>query len=252
MKLLFGNLLIMSVLFIGACEKKQQTKNTIDLAPVAELVLYDRGSVEQYDDNIGKILKQHDSIQIPSLYLTAHIFIWGGETGGPSKRVFSFCRDTGALFQRNFFYDGEYDMSRITRLNCMSKGTEVPLGIQLSRLSYELGPDIYLNKDKMKDLLSAVMVKLLRCPEISAGYIENLKNSSNVTQFDPKTRKELIQSLEKIKLEMTQSNNPYVLFFQGELSNGIWKATIRQYDHTGRNCIDLTYLNGQFVTPMWM
>ena len=143
-------------------------------------------------------------------------------------------------------------MSRMTKLNCMSKGTEIPLSIQLSRLSYELGPEIYLNKDHMKTLLSAVMVKLLRCPQISVSYIDSLKISSSVTQYDPISRKELIQSLEKTKLEMTQGNSPHVLFFKGELNNGIWKATIRQYDHTGRNCIDLMYLNGRFASTMWM
>jgi hypothetical protein len=104
MKKLYFRLLILCILCSGACKKPEATKNTIDLDPVAQLILYDRKSVTAYEQNLPQILQQYDSVEVKSFGLTAHVFSWGGEVGGPWKRVFSFCRDTGVFFQRNFFF----------------------------------------------------------------------------------------------------------------------------------------------------
>jgi len=253
MKNFYLVLLILFLLNSEACTKKQKVRNTIDLAPVRELILYDRGGIVPYQLDLPRILKQKDSIEITELGITAHKFSWGGETGGPWNRVISFCRDTGIFFQRNFFFDGEYEMSIMSSSNCpLKEGINVPLGRQLTRLSQDLGPEIYLDRGRMRDLLLAVMEKLLHCPRVTEGYLDSLMTTRQLRIDDPVSRIEFLKSIEKVKWEITKINDPYVLFFQGELINGIWKGTVRQYDHTGRNCIDLEYLNGKFAYTIWL
>lgn len=60
------------------------------------------------------------------------------------------------------------------------------------------------------------------------------------------------QTIQMVKNEMTIQPDPNVFFFEGELINGIWKGTVRQYDHTGRYCIELDYLNGDFAYTHWL
>jgi hypothetical protein len=128
----------------------------------------------------------------------------------------------------------------------------VPLGRQLSYLALELGSEKNMDPNKMKDLLVTVMEKLLHCPRIKGDYVDSLITSDGLKRYDPLARKELVKSFEKVKFEITEINDPNVLFFQGELINGIWKGTVRQYDHTGRYCIELNYLNGKYAYTIWL
>jgi len=82
-------------------------------------------------------------------------------------------------------------------------------------------------------------------------FYDFLSCSSNFGFYELSTKK-FIQTLQKVKNEMTVNPDPNVIFFNGELTNGIWKGTIRQYDHTGRFCIEPEYLNGEFACTIWM
>lgn len=238
-----------------SCEQKPLPNKGINLDTIREIALLDRYSARGllYQD-IDRILKnQKDSVFIPSIGITAHLFFWGGEVGGPWTRIFCFSRDTPSQFQRQFIYEGEYAMSRMRAGRASTQiqaGENHSLGDQLTQLAKELGPEVYLNREKMKDLMIFTMENLAGCERIRKSFMDSLDFKKIGLEFTPND--ELVETIKKVKVEMTINPDPNVVFFHGELTNGIWKGTVRLYDHTGLICIELDYLNGKYAYTMWM
>lgn len=140
----------------------------------------------------------------------------------------------------------------------LNNGKDHSLGKQLTQIGHILGDEVKLNKEKMKTLLVLVMEQLIGCQRIRKSYMDSLDvnmllpdGNSHFDFLHHKSPK-FIETLKKVKNEMTLNPDPNVFFFYGELINGIWKATIRQFDHTGRFCIELEYLNGEFAYTFWL
>lgn len=244
--------LFITLLF--SCNQKPISKKGIDLGPLRELALLDRHSAEglRYQD-IDNILERKACTHIPSIGINACVFAWGGETGGPFTRLFCFYQDTPAHFQRQFIYEGEYAMSRMLQ-GPIKSGKNHALGHQLTQLGKELGPQVYLSKEKMKDLMVYTMKSLADSEPIRKSFMDSLDISTLKKNLDHEIRpnEELIKTIQMVKKEMTINPNPDVVFFNGELTYGIWKGTVRQYDHTGLICIELEYLNGEYAYTVWL
>jgi hypothetical protein len=256
---LFILLLASQIVIFTSCQLEAPSEK-VDLEPIKSLVLLDRYVVEPYMNNIEEILKQRDSIFISKIGINAYAIHWGGEVGGPRNSVLYFFRPSPNHFQGEFLYTGEYEMSRMMSFIKMplDEHKEHYLGKQLTRLGFMLGDEVCLNRENMKELMIRVMEDLLHCPIIRKGFMDSLdlKNPPlyGYLDFDLKNsdKKELIKAVQQVKNEMCVNPDPYVVFFHGELINGIWKGTVRQYDHTGRFCIDLEYLNGRYAYTIWL
>ncbi len=257
--------LIMSALCSScapAAEKVKPAALIFDPEPIRQLMLYDKDFVVPYNrdrEDLERLIKQRDSISLPALGLTAFVFLWGGEVGGPWDRILCFCKDTGQYRQHQFTYTGEYAMTRMRGGRLPETGEQKALGMQLSQLVVELGPDIYLNRGKMEQLLLATMEELLGCPRIRQSLVDSLETgdlsagyvgSFDFSTFHP-TPKKCLDNIRYL-VKSYKNPDPNVYFFEGELINGFWKATIRVVDHTGRYCIDLEYLNGECAYTLWL
>lgn len=246
-------------LFFAACQPAGHPEG-IDLKPIKNLILFDRHAIAPYDQNVEQILRQRDSISIPALNVQAYCYAWGGEVGGPWKRILCFFRQDPKRFQCEFVYEGEYNMSRMRGSDkSIKSGKDHYLGAQLTEVGNGLGDEVRFDKDKMKILLISVMEHLLGCQPIRRSLLDSLhveekalSNNFDCNNFTYAAKKKFMETIQKVKTEMTVDPDPYVLFFSGELINGIWKGTVRQYDHTGRFCIELEYLNGEFAYTIWM
>lgn len=115
----------------------------------------------------------------------------------------------------------------------------------------------------VRDLLVTVMEDVLHYTKIRKSYMDSLDfkalpqrdeyfNFGYANNLRTAWNKKFIQTLKKIKYEMTNSPDPNVTYFRGELINGVWKGTVRQFDHTGRYCIELDYLNGEVAYTIWI
>jgi hypothetical protein len=258
MNIKYSICLIFTGLFFGACQPAERPDG-VDLKPIKNLILFDRHAVEQHDQNVEQILTQCDSISIPALNVQAYCYAWGGEVGGPWKRILCFYRPYPKRFQCEFVYEGEYDMSRMRNRDiCIKSGMDHCLGTQLTAVGSALGDEVKFDRDKMKILLISVMEHLLGCQPIRRSFMDSLDvaktvaNDSYLNSLKHNVKQKYIEAMQKVKTEMTAYPDPYVLFFNGELIYGIWKGTVRQYDHTGRFCIELEYLNGEFAYTIWM
>ncbi len=246
------------LIIFASCQTKEDA-TTIDLSPIKSLILLDRSAVVPYDQNMEQILKQRDSVLISNKQVQAYSYTWGGEVGGPWTKILCFVRPLPNRFQCEFLYEGEYEMS-IMRGNdtAIKSGKDHPLGLQLTKVGQLLGYDISNDKEKMKELLVEVMQNLLHCQKVRKSFMDSLDLKKIQTgqienlnfRFSKQTK--LIKTLQQVKDEMSINPDPNVVFFHGELINGIWKGTVRQYDHTGRFCIDLEYLNGEFAYTLWL
>lgn len=245
-------------LSFGSCQPKTATKG-VDMARIENLILFDRDVVVSYKQDVKRILHQRDSINLPTLGIQAYSFTWGGETGGPWNRILCFHRPSPNDFQCEFLYTGEYAMSLMGgQDNIIKSGAAHPLGAQLTEVGSALGDDVQMDKEKMKTLLVSVMEDLLGCSKVRSSFMDSLalKNLPlgrvGDLNFKYSKNKKFLETIAKVKHEMTTRPDPYVVFFHGELINGIWKGTVRQYDDKGRFGIDLEYLNGEFAYTIWL
>jgi hypothetical protein len=238
------------MLIQATCQPKPPTKKTFNPEPIKELALYDRHSAEPYCETHGRdidrvLVEQYDSIEISSISTTAYVFSWGGEMGGPWTRVLCFCRNSPPQFQKQFVYEGEYKMSRMRGAdNQIQSGENHTLGTQLSQLANDMGPSVYLNRDSVRDLLTSTMEGLLGCARFRPEADSTIRNWAY--------NKYLTEQFEKWRVIMAANTDPYVIYFFGELTLGFWKGTVRQFDHTGRFCIELEYLNGENAYTFWL
>lgn len=227
------------LLFIGltlifvSCRTKEDAP-TIDLSPIKSLILLDRSAIVPYDLVIEQILKQRSSILISNMQVQAYSYAWGGEVGGPWTQILCFFRPLPNRLQCEFLYEGEYEMS-IMRGNdtVIKSGKNHPLGLQLTKVGQLLGNDICNDKEKMKELLVGVMEGLLHCQKVRKSFMDSLDlkkipdNRIENLDFRFSKRAKFIKTLQQVKDEMSINPDPNVVFFHGELINGIWKGTIR-------------------------
>lgn len=244
-------------------ESKDGQPRTFSPEPILKLIRYDRDAVEYINllrpSEIEGVLFSRDSIKITELNLSAYIFKRGGGVGGPINRILCFCRDTGQVFQREFFYEGEYTMSMMAPGEGVTPGNHNSLGFQLSQLALELGPEIYADPQKMQLLMTTTMENLLKCPRIRPSMMDSLKTDTDFAHIHDytlgdnffKKKKECLENFEKIRAEMAEKD-PNVGFFQGELQNGIWRGRILRLKNREQYFIDLDYINGECAFTIWM
>jgi hypothetical protein len=244
--------LFIATLFTFCVNRQDQKSRTFNPEPIRNLMLYDRDLVTNYAqlDDIDSKLGQRDSCHIRSLAVTAYGFYWGGEMGGPFNWILCFCRDTGSYFQREFSYLGEYDMSLMNNTKVIESGKNVQLGAQLTQLAEELGPEVYQDSAKMKDLLVGTLEGLLYCQELT----DLNKDSIFKSEYTRIIRgKRCMTNLNKIQNEVNSNTSKNICYFKRELNNGFWRGTIRKAgDNKGRYCIDLDYLNGDCAYTLWI
>lgn len=257
-KLVIYTLFTFSACQFNSHKAATESKNVLDTLPIFNLIRYDRDGTEfRYwiqPKKLNEIIQRRDSVAIPELGLVAYLFQWGGEVGGPFKRVLCFSRPEDH-FQREFFYEGEYPMSRMGVGEELESGENHALGLQLSQLAMELGVKVSSDSLSMERLLVATFEKLLRCPAIQLSTMDSIsKGQLKHTHFyDYYPWVELSASCQETLNNMQKdlsSSKKTAYYFQGDLTNGIWKAQLVR-EENNRYYIDLDYLNGECAFTVW-
>lgn len=250
------------LLMLSGCQfnphQSAESNNVVDTIPILNIIRYDRDGAElrywMHPQALNEIIHRRDSIAVPELGLMAYLFQWGGETGGPRKRILCFRRPEDQ-FQREFYYEGEYSMSRMNYGKELESGERHSLGLQLSQLALEMGPQVYTDSLKMEKLLVSTFEELLKCPSIQPSTLDSIiQGSLNYAHFYNyypwvKLSKPCLKTLENIHQEMT-SGKKTAYYFQGDLYNGIWKAQLVQ-EEKNKYYINLDYLNGECAFTIW-
>lgn len=250
--------LTLSACHLNSPQSKISNK-VIDTLPILNLIRYDRDGAElrywMEPQKLHEIIQRRDSITIPELGLIAYLFQWGGEKGGPFKRILCFRRPDNQ-FQREFYYEGEYPMSIMGVGEEIDSGERHALGLQLSQLALEMGPRVYADSLNMEKLLNSTFVQLLDCPAIQLSTLDSIyKGSLNYAHFydygfgtSIKNPNTCHKTLKNIYQEMASKKTAY--YFQGELNNGIWKAQLIR-EEKNKYYIKLDYLNGECAYTTW-
>lgn len=249
------------LLALTACQfnadQSAKTNSVLNPVPILNLIRYDRDGIERWHllrpEEIDWIIEKRDSVTMPELGLVAYLFQWGGGLGGPKKRILCY-RKQGDKFQREFYFEGEYPM--LDEDLTYSQGHA--LGLQLSQLALELGPEVYGDSIKMEKLLLVTFEKLLKRPPVQLSTLDSISNGTlkfaQIYNYIPssitKDSLECFKTLEIIRQEMAQ-NKKGAYYFQGEYYNGIWRGQIVR-GHKDKYYIHLKYLNSKCAFFIWL
>lgn len=250
------------LLALTACQfntdQSTKTNHVLNPVPILNLIRYDRDGIEPFHlmkpEEVDWIVEGRDSVSIPELDLVGYRFQWGGGTGGPKNRILCFRKQKGN-FQREFYYEGEYRMSRMGVGEELESGENHVLGLQLSQLAMELGAKVSSDSLSMERLLVTTFEKLLRCPPIQLSTLDSISKGQlkNTHFYDYYPWVELsascLENLNNIQKDMSSSKKT-AYYFQGDLINGIWKAQLIRKENN-RYRIYLDYLNGECAFTIW-
>lgn len=253
--------IIMVSLISLTCTPDQSTGITYDKKRIQDLFLYDRDLRPQRLDIYRHIIKDHRDISPPSdsiffkpLNLKAYVFKTGNPEMGPIDQCLCFCWKTKTVQQVAFIYKGEYEMASLYGEPIRKSGTDVSLGQQLTQFAMEFGPKLSRDKNALKVFVQTVMTELLDCPELTKEILDkSLSNPNARDHFNNlKSGKNNLLCQKQLRLIQKQmaKNDQDLLFFQGELANGIWQAEIVPgFDDNYK--IKLDYLNGECTYVLW-
>jgi|GEM_PF-5917711 len=241
----------------SGCKKNPSAKETssFDTSLVWHIARYERAfaGVPIHDTSFF-FSEGHFKKYFPDLGLTVRMFAWGGETGGPWRRILHFKADSTGKEQAFGFYD-EYCFLHWRGCSAEECLRQIALGRQLTELSRDFG---YQNDStKMNRLLTVSMDSILAFREIIAADTVGLKDAHIQKEFGTAYFGQGACTSDNIKKTMqsivTDIRTQKARFFRGELINGIWRIETKpSWRRKGTFEFDVTYLNHECAYIIWM
>lgn len=244
------------LLINSGCEKNPSSieASGFDTSLIWRIARYERSFADGHVYDTASFLNEHQKKHFPDIGLTVRQFAWGGELGGPWRRILHFKSDSTGKEQAFGFYD-EYCFLHWRGCSAEECLRQIAIGRQLTELSRDL--NYHHDSTKMNRLLTITMDSILAFKEIIAADTVGLKGAhikkgSGTIHFGQAscTSDYVKKTMQKI---VTDIRSQKARFFRGELTNGIWRVETKpSWRRKGTFEFEVTYLNHECVYILWM